>query len=54
MPVPLFFPYLVLGTQKNKTGIVGLGGLKEIVRQQEGSEGSTHQGRLSSGNVMYQ
>lgn len=54
MPISLFSPYLVLVTQKNKSSTVGLGGLKGMIRQLGGSEGSTHQGQLSSWNIMYQ
>lgn len=54
LPISLFFSYLRFGTQKNKRRAIGLGGLKGIIRQLEGSEGSTDQGKLSSWNIMYQ
>jgi len=54
LPISLFFSYLRFGTQKNKRRTIGLVGLKGIIRQLEGSEGSTDQGNLSSWNIMYQ
>lgn len=54
MPVPLFFSLPCAGYPKDKTRTVGFGGLKRTIRQVEGSEGSTHRGKLSSWNIMHQ